>query len=121
MGEPEKFSDNPHWSSGPPASLYSVKRVEAWVEANKERVEAARDSGVRRSAAGTAVQERKRIERHRKAQEWADTVRIEVASFPATLTEDARRRHSNLTEKGFRAHVRHRLTNYESLLRQADR
>src|SRR5690349_1630057 len=67
LGEPDKLCDNPHWSSGPPASLYRVKRVEAWIEGNEERVERARASRVRRSAAGTAVQEMKRGERHRQA------------------------------------------------------
>jgi hypothetical protein len=116
LGEPDKVCENPHWKSGPSASLYCVDRVETWVAANKERLQRAKESRVRRAAAAKAVWDAKRGERRRKAEEWVNTVPIEVAPLPDTLIEDARRRHPNLTEKGLRAHVRHRLTNYESLL-----
>lgn len=32
MGEPDKYCDNPHWRGGPDASLYSIERVETWVQ-----------------------------------------------------------------------------------------
>ncbi|AWM39842.1 hypothetical protein GobsT_17870 [Gemmata obscuriglobus] len=57
LGEPDKFCDNPHWPDGPPSGLYSIQRVEFWVGANQERVDRARESRVRRSAAAKTMQE----------------------------------------------------------------
>jgi hypothetical protein len=31
LGDPDKLVENPHYKSGPPAGLYKVKRVEAWL------------------------------------------------------------------------------------------
>ncbi|AWM39843.1 hypothetical protein [Gemmata obscuriglobus] len=44
-----------------------------------------------------------------------------MAPLLDTLIDDARRIHRNLSERGLRAYVRHRLTNYESLLAQISR
>jgi hypothetical protein len=124
IGEPDKYCDNPHDPSGPPASLYRVKRVEAWIDANKERVEKAREHRAKRSEAARRVQEEKRSARLREDEQWARTVPITVQPFPPTLLDDARgaKRFSGKVdwseEKGLHAHVRHALTNYESLLRE---
>ncbi len=126
LGGPDKYRTNPHWRGAPDASLYSVARIEEWVGANRERVERARANRAKRSAAAQAAQERKREERRRETEErrrdaleWANGLVVEVERrLPGTLVEDARRTHPKLTEKALRAHVRHNLTNYDSLRRQ---
>jgi hypothetical protein len=122
LGSPDRYCMNPHWRSGPEASLYRTERVEGWVAANKERVEKARASRARRSAAMKAVQDRKRAERFEQATGWARSVEIALQRpLPATLLDDARQcyRFSShvdpLEGKAVRAYVRHRLTNYDSL------
>ena len=45
-----------------------------------------------RTAAAKPVWEANRAERFREAEEWVNTVPIEVAPLPDTLIEDARRR-----------------------------
>jgi hypothetical protein len=139
LGPPDKYCENPHWKSGPLASLYLVERVEAWAAANRGRLEKAEAGRVKRSAAMKAVHEKKRVERRnmeevrreqyqaclRKAEEWVNGLEITVAQpFPPTLLEDARKAYKfkghadPLKEKALVAHVRHSLTNYMKLVRQ---
>lgn len=122
---PDELCDNPHYRSGPPASLYLIERVEAWIDEHKEEVEKARASRVKRSAAAKAVHDKKLAERLKAAEEWVAGLEITVHSpFSKTLLEDASRcfalrgDENCLNEKGLHAYCRHRLTNYESLLRQ---
>ena len=92
LGEPDEYCDNPHWKSGPPASLYSIERVETWIEENKERVEKARQSRVGRSAASKHVHDKKRAERYEKAKAWVTSLAITVTRpFPNTLLDEARK------------------------------
>jgi hypothetical protein len=139
LGPPDKCCENPHWKGGPPVSLYLVGRVEAWVAANRERLEKAEAGRANRSAAMKAVHEKKRVERRkieeedrkkyqeclRKADEWVNGLEITVAQpFPPTLLEDAQKSfkfkgHADpLKEKGLVAHVRNTLTNFKKLVRQ---
>lgn len=122
---PDELCDNPHYRSGPPANLYLIERVEAWIDEHKEEVEKARASRVKRSAAAKAVHNKKLAERLKAAEKWVACLEITVRSpFSKTLLEDAHRcfalrgEENCLNEKGLHAYCRHRLTNYESLLRQ---
>jgi hypothetical protein len=126
LGEPDRYCENPHWKSGPyPASLFAIERVEAWIETNKERVEKARRSHSSRSAAARHVHDKKRAERYENAKAWVKGLAINVdRPFADTLLADAQacfgfHGHQDcLLERGLHAYVRHRMTNYESLLQQ---
>lgn len=126
LGEPDELCDNPHWKSGPYyASLYLIERVEAWIEANQERVEKAKATRAKRSAAMKVVHDKKRAERWEKAQKWVAGLAVSVDHpLPGTLLDDARKRYcfaghaDPLNEKGLHAFVRHWRTNYETLLRE---
>lgn len=122
---PDDYCVNPHYKSGPPANLFLIERVEAWIDEHEDEVEKARASRAKRSAAGKAVHDSKRAKRFQVAEEWARTVAISISSpLPGTLLADAhkyfavRGDEDCLTEKGLHAYVRHRKTNYESLLRE---
>jgi hypothetical protein len=78
LGEPDKYCTNPHYRSGCPASLYLIERVEAWIEENQERVAKAKVNRLKRSAAMTAVQAKKRAERWEKAQKWVNELPISI-------------------------------------------
>jgi hypothetical protein len=119
IGEPDKHRDNPHYRTGPPASLYSIQRVEAWIEANQQLVEKARASRGKRSEAMR--------ERLKAAKEWVRSLPIIVRQpLPSSLLDDAQKWKGNnyvghadpLQEKALHSYVRHRLTNYEKLLRE---
>jgi hypothetical protein len=131
LGEPDKTRDNPHWKTGPfEASLYLLERVEAWVERNQERLEKARQSRARRSAAMKAVHQRRQAERlrqeqeeQRRTQEWVQSLTVLVErSLPDSLRDDAlkwKNRWGNPTldpGRAIRNHIRHRHTNYHKLL-----
>lgn len=129
LGGPDDWCENPHYKSGPPANLYLISRVEAWISDNQEHVDRARAARARRSAATKAVHDRKRAERDRiyaeqleKAREWMRGVAVTVQQpLPDTLVEDAHRRFASQgqpdgpTERQIIAHVRHQLTNFEDL------
>jgi hypothetical protein len=122
---PDELCDNPHYPSGPPANLYLIERVEAWIDEHKEEVEKAKSSRGKRSAAAKAVHDKKLAERLKAAEGWVAGLEITVQlPFPKTLLEDAHRcfalrgDENCLNEKGLHAYCRHRLTNYESLLQQ---
>jgi len=125
LDPPDEYCVNPHYQSGPPANLYLIERVEAWIDEHKDEVEDARASRAKRSASAKAVHDKKRVERYRTAEEWVNGLAITVSSpLPRTLLEDAHKcfalgRDKNcLKDKGLHAYCRHRLTNYESLLRK---
>lgn len=125
LGAPDESCDNPHYQSGPSASLYRIERVEAWIDANKERVERARATRAKQSASAKRVHDEKRAARFQKAQEWITSLAIRVERpLSSTLLDDARRcyefhgHEDCLSERGLHAYVRHRLTNYEDLLRE---
>jgi hypothetical protein len=125
LGEPDEYDENPHYSRGPEAKLYLVKRVETWVEANKDRVEKAKANRVRRSEAILAARERKRLERWERAKERVESMPVTLTGpLPATLLEDARQRFEfprqgdPLESNALRAYVRHRLTNFDACRRE---
>jgi hypothetical protein len=122
---PDLYRDNPRYTSGPLASPYRLDRVEAWVERNQERLHRARLSRARHSAAAKAAHDRKRAARWQAATEWLQGLPIVVERpLPAALFEDASKCYGMrgdvgcLAERGLHAYVRHRLSKYDSLLRQ---
>jgi hypothetical protein len=122
---PDQYRDNPHYPSGPLASLYRIDRIEAWVEQNQGRLHRARLSRAKRSAATKAAHDRKRAARWQAATEWVQGLTIEVERpLPGTLFEDAGKCYGMrgdvdcLAERGLHAYLRHRLSNYDALLRQ---
>lgn len=132
LGEPDMTCENPNWKTGPyEASLYLIERVEAWAENNRERLEKARQSRQKRSAAMRAAHQRKQAEKQRRDQEqlerdqqWLMSQPVTLKKqLPSTLREDALKRKrftGNIAlqeERAIRNHVRHRYTNYNDLLR----
>ncbi len=63
LGEPDLHTDNPNRRSGPPAGLYAVPRVEAFLRQHREALEAAEQQRGRRKAAAARGAET----RHRRA------------------------------------------------------
>lgn len=101
LGEPDMTCENPNWKTGPyEASLYLIERVEAWAENNRERLEKARQSRQKRSAAMRAAHQRKQAEKQRRDQEQLERDRHWLMSqsitlkkqLPSTLREDALKR-----------------------------
>jgi hypothetical protein len=122
LGEPDELRPNPHYRSGPPANLFLIERVEAWVRNNQERVTKAKEQRAKRAEAAVVTRERKRAERFRKAKEWVNSLTIVVPKpLSATLLDDAwmaYRPHpyaANLTSKALHAFVGQELTNYNDL------
>ena len=134
LDPPDKTCENPHYAYGPEACLYLIERVEAWIEANKERVEKARADRGRRSEAMKAALRKKNAERLRQAEErleaateWVRSLPIVVRQpLPGSVLDDAKKRRPNnfvghadpLKERALHSYVRHRLTNYEKLLQE---
>jgi hypothetical protein len=125
LGEPDKCCTNPHYQSAPEACLYLIERVEAWVEENQERLKKAQENRPIRSAAMKGVHANQRAVRWQKALEWVEQLSIRVnRPLPTTLLADVRKQftipdHVDLLKtKAIHAHVRHRHTNYESLLQE---
>jgi hypothetical protein len=125
IGPPDKIVDNPHYRVAPDAGLYNIARVETWIAANQGKVEQAKASRVKRSAASKKVHEAKRAERRRKEVEWVNGLQIHCRKpLPTTLISDARRRFTFskrgelLEQKALHAHVRHDFTNYDDLLKK---
>ena len=122
LGSPDEYCKNPHYKSGPMASLYRIDRVKAFIAANVERVEAAKASRVKRSAALLAFHERRRVEERRRTLDWAANVPIEVYEpLPTGMLEVARFKRpfaantELIEQKALHAFVRHDLTNYDHL------
>lgn len=121
LGGPDDFCENPHYANAAPGCLYLVSRVEAWVDANLERLEKAKELRAKRSEAAkaaharrvakkVAAKERQRAEwrervkrRTDKVKEWLAGASIVVqASFPATMVIEARNYHRIPAEKDYR-------------------
>ncbi len=113
LDPPDKEVVNPHWKSGPPAYLYDVARVEEFIAQNEKRVEKERRLREKLSAVGRANYQRRLKKEVAEAKQWAESVRINIYTFPSDL--DRVRTHSG--GKGLRSHIRHRYTNYELVLR----
>jgi hypothetical protein len=121
IGEPDKFVPNPHYRSGPEASLYAVERVEQWIQANQDRVDEARAARAKRSESARRVHEKRRSEKRVKALDWVRHVPLEIDALPEDLLSKAQK-HYGLrkqihirTEKGLLAFVRRYLSNYGRL------
>src|SRR5262249_25946007 len=132
LGPPDEYVENPHYRSAPEASLYLLERVEAWIAKNPDRLEKAKASRAVRSARAKKAYEERRA-RQRQAEnerlligkEWVKTLNIVVHKpFPMDLAEKAEKRNKFRTgvplleQRGLHSFVRHRLTNYERLLRE---
>jgi hypothetical protein len=135
LGSPDFYCENPHYRCAPEASCYAISRIEAWVAENKDRVEAAKLSRIKRSAAARAAHERKRAEEERqwqegfeKARAWLDTVEITIVPLPDSLLWDAQqcvtfgKHYKDYVElKALRSYVRRNLTNYLDVSHQLGR
>lgn len=131
LGKPDRLVPNPHYSSGPPSSLYLRKRVEAFIELHADAYSRRLRERHNRSAAAKKAARPKVEERHRREAEifkWALEVPIhlqELPEEPATLTRIANESFDELalnrdnpkaytrqlTRAGIVAFVRHERTN----------
>ena len=124
LGEPDRYVDNPHYKTGPPASLYRIDRVETWIEENQERVDKARASRARRSAAQLKLWDERRKRERQEAMDWVHSVPVTTTKELPNDLLDATMKRFGLTElnfaksKALRATVRHERTNYNDLLHQ---
>ena len=128
LGPRDKEVPNPHHRSGPPASLYRVARVEAFLETHTEEFADHLARRAKRAATMNAVAEMKR----RELLDWAESVEIQHFSWPDDLSRACGRHLQALFMAGM-AHgvpdvtprtilnmLRHAYTDYESLLAQTD-
>lgn len=74
LGEPDKTVPNPHYRSGPPASLYRIERVEAFIDANHDEWLKLQERRRAYRKVARKVADKKRQE----TIEWAETVEIEA-------------------------------------------
>lgn len=127
LGDPDKYTKNPHWRSGPMASLYLIERVEAWCDANRARINDILEKRAARQRAAKRAVETKYI----ALIHWAETAEIELE--PLASYEDAWKsaetyysgsswhdRYDGVSFGGVIAYMRHNCTNYDRLLRQID-
>lgn len=146
LGEPDEYVENPYYATAPMATLYRIDRVKAFLAQNRDRIEQAKESRVKRSEAAKKVQEQKRAERlfqeeeertaedrkfaewRRQASEWLDRQPITCQTpFPPTLIEDAQKEFGFKAgrpyweQAGLRSYVRYSLTNFRELLKMARR
>lgn len=129
LGQPDEYVENPYYSSAPMAMLYRIDRVETWLAKNRNRIEKAKESRTRRSAAMKKIHDEKRADRLQEARAWISQAEITCPNpLPATLLDDAQQHYrfspkcSDYREQpALRAYVRHYLTNYEHLLWEVKR
>ncbi len=121
---PDKLVPNPYYTTGYPASLFLIERVEVWVDENQDRLQKARISRARRSQAAKKVHEKNQTVERSRAIEWIDKTEIELEPLPDDLIETAKRHYilretvDLMTEKGVKAYVRHHCSNYNKLLQE---
>ena len=128
LGPRDKQVPNPYHLSGPPSSLYSVARVESFLEAYAKEFAQYLVCRAKRSNAMTAVAETKRQE----LLEWARSVKIEHHPWPDDLWKTCQSHLVALHRCGLMRSVpdasprhilnmlRHAYTNYETLLADTD-
>ena len=125
LGDPDLRVKNPHYRSGPLASLYLIERVEAWCDAHDDRLQKALSARAKRSEASKRANETK----YNQIIEWANTVTVELYppdSYEAVWNEaDAYYASRDWRFFGFGvgfggvvAYMRHNCTNYDRLLKQ---
>lgn len=127
LGPPDKTVTNPHYRSGPSASLYLRARVEALIEDNMDEYQKLQ---VRRKK---AQEKAKEVIKKRELEliKWSENVPIIVDDLPETLEQlctdaeesamehiyDSRKlRKFKMTINVIIAFIRHNLTDYEYLL-----
>ena len=123
LGMPDRNVVNPHYRSGPPASLFCVARIEAFLEENVQEYTAHLARRARRSAAMTTVANSKRHE----LLDWAQSVEIQHHPWPNDLWASCERHLEALfggvpdvAPRHILNMLRHAYTNYEHLLAQTD-
>jgi hypothetical protein len=124
FGPSDKQVPNPHHRFGPPASLYSVARVEEFLDVYAREYAEHLVVRAKRSIVMTAVAETKRQE----LLEWARNVKIEHDPWPTDLWETCQchlaslyrnsvlRRVPEVSPRHILNMLRHAHTNYETLL-----
>jgi hypothetical protein len=123
LGEPDEFTENPHYKSGPPSQLYLVKRVERFVKRNSEAVNIAKTfREPRKKAAAQAV----RTKREELIKLARTTLLVFIKALPATCgalhefaTSHAYARYRDPRTPGLNgvlSTIRHEFTNYERIL-----
>jgi hypothetical protein len=123
LGEPDKRVPNPHYrKAGAPSALYLVERVEQFIDTHAAELAHVRALRAKRSAAMTAVMQRRR----EAAEAWARTVPLQIAPLPRlhTLAGDVHdyyaaisgEHRSHIHDNGYIAYIRHNYTNYDAVL-----
>lgn len=121
LGEPDKYVSNPHYRSGPEATLYLVERVEKWIEENQDRVDKVRATREKRSKAARLAHNKKREMKRKRALKWIRRAPLKIVDLPDDLMAKAAkhfglRKQSDMpSEKGLLAYIRHHLSDYDRL------
>lgn len=130
LGAPDKTVPNPYYSSGPPASLYQIKRVEDFIDTHREAWLKLQELRVKRQKVGHAIADKK----YQQTIEWAEMIPIET--FREWLPKNEKKleraildQHTDfliirnrdnqpftMTDNAKIAYLRHNHTNYEALL-----
>ena len=144
LGEPDKTNPNPFYKKAAPLKLYSIERVEQWIEEHQDEVQSARAKRAKRAerralANAEAKQAWNEANAAKLAQlvaagnellNWSQAVEIQVRPFPDNIRKRAgnyyiereaangyfRERYNGMSEAGVVAFARHRYTNYEQVL-----
>jgi hypothetical protein len=133
LGDPDKQVSNPHYGSGPPASLYLISRVEYLIDENREEYEKLQERRIKRRKIAQAVADRLRKE----TVEWAEGIEVhKVGNLPRSRQELEKRTINQYLEfrwamrgdyiadetlftmshNALIAYLRHNHTNYDFLL-----
>jgi hypothetical protein len=121
IGAPDKLVPNPHYRSGPCSMLYSIERVERWIEEHQDEIDDARTKRAKRSITAQQASDRRRDE----TIAWAKNVPIITDGIPKNIRRIAEEYYRDcdydireVNNNGVLAYIRHNLTNYEMLLSQ---
>lgn len=122
LGEPDALRPNPHYRSAAPMQLYRRDRVAAWVEENAALLESRQSARAAAARASATKRERARAEVAALVAE----LRMDPTPSRAKLRADAqsflwgryghRGYDGEVTDRALCSHIRHRYTNYESIL-----
>jgi len=123
LGEPDEQRPNPHYRSGPPSSLYSIKRVEKFVAKHQVEIEAQKLKWGKRSDAAKKAAASKRNTLIRAAKEiplkWKPLPKM-YAQLESLANGHALERYgADAKDAGYNgviSTVRHEFTNYEEIL-----
>lgn len=121
LGAPDKTAKNPHYKSGPPASLFLLSRALIYKEEHPEQFATEATKARRQASARKAVATKVETLLH-SVEGRLELVRPLPSTFSELrriATDHANSRHDNAFPPGFAgicATVRHEFTNYEELL-----